>query len=251
MNKKAIFLDIDGTLTYGGPNPPERNVSAIRAARAAGHKVFINTGRAFGFIPREVFDAIEFDGVVCGGGAYVKVGDKLLCAFRMKPDTLRDICRCILKEPVPCIFEGESETFYIEEEKWDDSWRLIEQPDDFDTKYSGMAVTKLTVFAEMSDELRKIVGKDMTIIDFPTYSEAIIKGCSKATGIRTVLDEIGISAEDCIAMGDSANDVAMLKFAGTSVAMGNAPDEVKALCDYVSCHASEGGVGEAIEKLVL
>ena len=62
---------------------------------------------------------------------------------------------------------------------------------------------------------------------------------------------VGVPIEHCIAMGDSANDIDMLKVAGISVAMGDAIDEVKKICTYVSCDCKDGGVGQAIEKFLL
>lgn len=60
----ALFIDIDGTLTGDSHIIPRRNIDAINAVRAMGHKVFINTGRSRGNIPPEVLGQVEFDGVL-------------------------------------------------------------------------------------------------------------------------------------------------------------------------------------------
>ena len=54
-----------------------------------------------------------------------------------------------------------------------------------------------------------------------------------------------------IAMGDSKNDIDMMKFAGISIAMGNSPDRIKELCDDVTAPALEAGVAVALEKYVI
>ena len=74
MNRKLIFLDIDGTLTSPGCNvPPDSALEAVHAARAAGHKVFLCTGRNPDML-RPVL-SYGFDGAVATGGGYVFCGD--------------------------------------------------------------------------------------------------------------------------------------------------------------------------------
>lgn len=69
--------------------------------------------------------------------------------------------------------------------------------------------------------------------------------------MKVMLKRLSLKIENSIAMGDSKNDMDMLKHAGISVAMENSPDEVKKLCDYVSDTAANAGVAAALEALVL
>jgi len=74
-SRRIAFLDVDGTiLDHRGTVAPS-TVDAIRSARAAGHLVFLSTGRSAGDVPPAV-RMIGFDGVVSNGGAYATVGDK-------------------------------------------------------------------------------------------------------------------------------------------------------------------------------
>lgn len=59
-----------------------------------------------------------------------------------------------------------------------------------------------------------------------------------------------MSVEATIAIGDSENDLEVLKAAGTGVAMANAPDEVKAHADYVTASNDDDGVARVLERLV-
>ena len=74
---------------------------------------------------------------------------------------------------------------------------------------------------------------------------------SKAQALRQMGSLLGISRDEMMAVGDSPNDMAMLREAGTAVAVGNAKDEVKAIADYIAPSNHEDGVADAIEKLVL
>ncbi|MGI6270037.1 MAG: HAD family hydrolase [Candidatus Howiella sp.] len=251
MQRKAIFLDIDGTYTSGSPVPPARNVRAVEAAQAAGHLVFLNTGRSCAFIPEEVLDSVPFDGIVAGNGSFVKLGEDILFRRRVPTETLVEVADVLLRDGVPCMFEGEAENLYLNDQNPQNGWLPVERGEDFLTRYKGIAVTKLTVFGPVSAALKKALTRDMRLITFPRYSETVLKGCSKATGMRVVLKAVGIPPEDSVAMGDSLNDLEMIKEAGFGVAMGGAVEEIKRLADAVVCPAADGGVGEAIERYIL
>lgn len=74
--KKLLFLDVDGTLVdYRNQLPPSA-AAAVRAARLAGNRVYLCTGR----LPAEITDeirAVGFDGLIGGNGTYVSDGDEV------------------------------------------------------------------------------------------------------------------------------------------------------------------------------
>jgi len=67
------------------------------------------------------------------------------------------------------------------------------------------------------------------------------EGVNKATALAEVAEGLGISAADVLAFGDGRNDIEMLRWAGRGVAIGDAPDEVKAVADDVTARFSDGG----------
>lgn len=75
--------------------------------------------------------------------------------------------------------------------------------------------------------------------------------CSKATGIQFLLEHLGLSREDSFAFGDSVNDLPMLKYAGTSVAMGNSMDEILPFCHYQTTHIDDNGIYNALKHFRL
>jgi hydroxymethylpyrimidine pyrophosphatase-like HAD family hydrolase len=66
-------------------------------------------------------------------------------------------------------------------------------------------------------------------------------GVSKASGLSEVCRRLGVDASDVLAIGDGRNDVEMLQWAGRGVAMGQAPDEVKAIADAVTSTVEDDG----------
>ncbi len=76
-------------------------------------------------------------------------------------------------------------------------------------------------------------------------------GIDKASAVRRVADALGTDARRTIAIGDSYNDVSMLRNCGLSIAMGGSPDEVRAAADHVVPPVDDDGLAVAIEKLIL
>lgn len=247
MDKYAFFLDIDGTLTSGGFVCDE-NKEAIRKARALGHKIFINSGRSMGYVPDCVRE-IELDGYVVGIGCYVTYEDELLLSVAIPPEEVAEMFSKFTSEGKEVVLEGETQSFrnrYNENE----DFILLENGDEYLKKYSHYRITKFFVPFNFSPEEIEELRKRYTAFQHPTYLEYAPKGYSKATGMEMLLQKCNIPRERCVAIGDSANDIDMLRYAGISVAVGNAQDEIKAMCTKITAPAGEGGVGKAICEIL-
>jgi Cof subfamily protein (haloacid dehalogenase superfamily) len=82
------------------------------------------------------------------------------------------------------------------------------------------------------------------------YFEFTAKGIDKAKALDTVLKPIGYTEAEMIAFGDGMNDLSMLKYVGTGVAMGNAVDEVKEHAQYITDSNDEEGIANALYKYI-
>ena len=78
-----------------------------------------------------------------------------------------------------------------------------------------------------------------------------LRGVSKAVGICELVKRLDRDISNTIAFGDGPNDVEMLQFAGTGVAMGNAIPAVKQYADMVTDKIDEDGLYHAFERLHL
>ena len=76
-------------------------------------------------------------------------------------------------------------------------------------------------------------------------------GVDKGKGLLKLCEYLGLSPEKTIAVGDADNDVAILKTAGLSVAMGNALPQIRELSDVSVADCNHDGCAEAIEKYLL
>ena len=80
--------------------------------------------------------------------------------------------------------------------------------------------------------------------------EVLKKGVNKAYGLEKLAKELNIQPSEIAAIGDAANDIEMLKYAGLAIAMGNASEEVKAISDIVTDTNENNGVIKAIDQII-
>ena len=87
---KILFIDVDGTLVDYENHLPESAVRAIRAARAAGHRVYICTGRSKAEVYPPLWE-IGLDGMIGGNGSYVEDHGKVVMHQLITPEQARRI----------------------------------------------------------------------------------------------------------------------------------------------------------------
>ena len=95
----------------------------------------------------------------------------------------------------------------------------------------------------------RLQGKINVFRSEPYFLELVPQGIDKALSLSVLLENIGMTREEVIAIGDGYNDLSMIKFAGMGVAMGNAQEPVKKAADYITLTNDEDGVAEAIERI--
>jgi cof-like hydrolase len=76
-------------------------------------------------------------------------------------------------------------------------------------------------------------------------------GTNKAAALKELAEKLGIEREEIMTIGDGNNDVEMLEFAGTGIAMGNGTESAKKAANYVTDTNENHGVAKAIEKYIL
>ena len=248
--KYLIFLDIDGTVLSDGKIHP-RTVNGIREAQKRGHLVFINTGRSMNIIPKIVLDEVRPDGIVGGLGAYIRLGDEVFLSESVPKELIKLSMDVAEKFGNTVILEGENASVSFLEETYLGKENEIKSVDDLYLRFPNINVSKMTYVRPLTEEGTKMLEPYFAVFNHPTYSEIGLKGYSKATGMEFLRERFGIDKDHVIAMGDSDNDTLMLEAAGIAVVMGNGHPDVKKIADFISIDCADGGVGYAIEKLIL
>ncbi len=250
----AVFLDIDGTLISDSFKIPERNKKAIAAAREKGHMVFINTGRSWGNIPPDFLNQIELDGVIAGSGAMIHISGKTHFKRSMNCDLIKRIMEYAFNHrEYSMIFEGEKNVYILPNEirQRRGYQKEIKCFEDYLKICSEDEIQVIAMGQTVPDDFKELFKDELTVFQFETYADLVVKGLNKAVGIQKVLELTGIRKENTVAIGDSNNDYDMIKFAGIGVAMANSQQRILDIADMVTDSAENCGVAKAIERILL
>ena len=87
-----------------------------------------------------------------------------------------------------------------------------------------------------------------TFVGWTAWLDIAPEGVDKSTGLKVALAQYDLQAQDLLAMGDGRNDIEMLTYAGLGIAMGTAPDEVKAAADEVTKSVQDDGVAAVLAR---
>ncbi|MFD0898170.1 sugar-phosphatase [Loigolactobacillus binensis] len=85
----------------------------------------------------------------------------------------------------------------------------------------------------------------------PFFLEVTRKNVNKGHAVAKLAEQLGLTAANVMAIGDQGNDLSMIEYAVTGVAMGNAIASVKAAAQQVTSDNDHDGVAQAIEKWAL
>ena len=258
--RKAIFLDIDGTLITRDSGPFKEDKEAMEEAAGKGHFLFLSTGRSFANIPLSLLEFSFFKGIAAGAGAHVLLNEGLHPRYQtiyhqwVTAEMLAKIFEWYGKNSCYCCLEGERDSYIINHSSLIDTAKTaisVNSLEDFKRKSNGDLITKLTLDRYASEEEFLILEPFFKLNCFADYSEGIISGENKGKAMALILNTLGIEREDSIAIGDSTNDLDMIRFAGVGIAVGNASDELKAAAGAITTDCGKGGVAEALGKFVL
>lgn len=265
--RKLVFLDIDGTLIPKSQRMSEKTIQALRQANDNGHILCICTGRTYCEMP----DAMKkFDGIISAAGACVMWKNEILLAEYLSDREKRQVMDLLEEADAVYTMEG-FDDLYMKRENYEKLLGNLEGGDEeqrgilkmfertcFCTGVEQMErVHKCSYFYARNDdkwfkESLKKWGMSQAVFsqgDARGNSGEITKTAfTKGSAVRYLSGYLGISIEDTIAVGDSENDLAMLRAAGTGIAMGNASDYVKKAADDVTGSVEEDGVYHAFRK---
>ncbi|MBK8462236.1 MAG: HAD family phosphatase [Nigerium sp.] len=261
---KAAFLDYDGTFAAPSGVPPE-HVEAVHAAQSAGHRVFLCTGR-----PRPLItDALVslFDGVIGLAGGYIELDGRVLTDTVFSPELAATTVSVLDEHGVHYTLEA-SDGLYASAPGLD-ALRAIgglvgPTFSDFPIILRTLRVSDMTPpppFGKVvcwqapmaTRDLAGRIGPDVTGLpsSLPWHDghagEIFLAAVTKAVGMRTVTERLGLTLADAVAVGDGHNDIEMLQEAGTAVAIAGAPAALLAHADHVVPGPERAGIVAAFE----
>ncbi|KAJ4957639.1 hypothetical protein NE237_024750 [Protea cynaroides] len=268
----CIFCDMDGTLLNSRSQVSQATAKALKEAVSRGVKVVIASEktRAGVIHALKMVDLAGKDGVVSeflpgvflqGSVVYGRQGREI---FRrnLDPNLCREAFLYSWEQKVPLIAFSQ-----------DRCLTLFDHPlvDCCHTVYHEPKAEVIPSCEHLltTAEIQKLIfldtaeGVDMTLRPYwseatkgcahvvqsiPDMLEIVPPGTSKGSGVRILLDHLGLTTKEVMAIGDGDNDVEMLELAYLGVALSNGSEKTKSVANVVGCSNDEDGVADAIYR---
>jgi hydroxymethylpyrimidine pyrophosphatase-like HAD family hydrolase len=270
---RLIAVDLDGTLLDWRGVPHEQDVRALRAAMAEGIRVSIITGRLYSGT-RPSAEVVGIVGPVgCADGSHlVNAADHLTLLHHGIHGHLAISLRDALARHGPATFLF-AEDMIVHDRLGEDflgyvrTWsnqvertRRIHEHALWEAKNGLTAVVAVGTenqIANSHDEIRGSLAGAAQVAIFPVRRlpgiwglVARAAGGTKGSALRWIAEHHGLDIEETVCVGDWMNDVPMMMVAGRAFAMGQAPEDVKAVATDVLEETSEhgGGVASAVSR---
>ncbi len=257
---KLISLDLDGTLLTPQGTITAASKAAIARAREAGIRVVVNTGRdvheAVWFAQEAGCDTLN----ASAGGALVSDGKRTIRRWEVPEPSARRALELVLGwEGVGLlIFTGEQSLIrsfdktYMDENypfpAFHENAVVTDDPIAYMEEHR-LPLCKIHGELDSSrypmDELRAIDGVFITTSSTHDF-ELVPAGADKSRALAVIAELYGVPLEECAAVGDSANDLEVLRAVGTPIVMGNAPQNVKAAAARIAPSNTEEGAAWAV-----
>lgn len=247
---KLVALDVDGTIVNGDNELSDAVREAVVAIRDAGIETVISTGRAISGVMDTAGKLGFTEGIaVASNGAVVFTYDPVDVIHSVTFDASAAVRRVLEQVPDAIVAVEQvgtgfrvnrpfPETEFAGQFVIDDVERLIADP-----------VTRVVIRSteHTPAEFTAIVhdlGLEGTnyFIGYSAWLDLAPEGVSKASGLDVVCERLGIEPADVLAVGDGNNDLEMLQWAGRGVAMGQSPDALKDVADFVTGTVEDDGL---------
>ena len=266
---ELVAIDMDGTLLDPAHKLTPRVKQAIAEARALGVHIVLTSGRPVpGLAPFLQELGIEGDDdycIACNGGLVQRIGPReTVVEYPLSFDDFV-YCEQIARE-IGVHFQAlDAQRMYTPNQdisiytvadshlsRMPLSYRRVADMD------PGMSFIKLMMIDEPEVLDAAIVRLPTALTErfavlksAPFFLEVFDRRAGKGPSLQKLAEHLGIDRANVMAIGDQENDLTMLQYAGTSVAMGNAIDAVKATARFETATNADEGVAKAIERFVL
>ncbi len=271
MHYSLLAADMDGTLLNSRKEIAPGDADALNRALDAGKTVIFCTGRCiaeleqfFGRFPRMRYMLGESGALV-----YDLQQRRALLRQSLEPETVQAIMdNVVTRDIMPQVLMQDAAVMNLRDianlahfrmahyqHHFDTTGRLVEEV--YDECAKAHWVSDKICLYHTSPEEREVSRSlfqslPVTLADAEETSlEISPRGVDKGKGLRFLCGCLGIPVEETIAVGDSYNDLSVLNTAGLAVAVGNAVEDVKAVCGAVVADHDHCGVAEAVDRFLL
>ncbi|MGC3994831.1 MAG: Cof-type HAD-IIB family hydrolase [Propionicimonas sp.] len=272
VHPRVVLLDIDGTLLNYRAELPASAAAAVCGARANGHKVYLCTGRSRAEVYPELWD-LGVDGLIGGNGSYVEDAGRVVFHQAMDADVVARAIAWLDERALGYYLECNAGLFASANLPEAAAVAIGRPGADGEAfvrgVFAGMHYGTVTARADVNKiSFALVPGLDLdglarefagrARIDTwsatgtgPEFGEFGQFGIHKGAAVERLAAHLGVPLSDLIGVGDARSDLELLTTCGTGVAMGNAPEELKAVADLVTDHVDDDGLAHAFAALGL
>ncbi|XP_062018796.1 endoribonuclease YBEY, chloroplastic-like isoform X1 [Rosa rugosa] len=272
---KYVFCDMDGTLLNSKSQLSSTTARALKEASSRGVKIVIATGKARPAVMR-VFKMVDLagkDGIVSefSPGVYLQgllvygIQGQEICKRNLDPNVCREACLYSLENKVPLIAFSKDRCSSLFDHPYVDAMHTVYHEPKAEImpsveQFLAAADIQKLVFMDtaegVSTALRpywsEATGDRATVVQtVPDMLELVPPGTSKGIGVKMLLDHLGITAKEIMAIGDGENDVEMLELAGLGICLSNGSEKTKAVANVIGASNDEDGAADAIYRYAL
>lgn len=249
-----LFFDFDGTVATKG-RIPEKNCRVLLRMKELGHCLILCTGRSWGYLQTAPeYQKIPWDGFLLGGSDLVWQGECFRRRFIRKKSVLR-LANFALRTRATITFEGVQgyyEISFVGHEQPYTREELRDYREQFRAIVEKDRITKMSI----SPCLLPIPKVDVEfLLHGESFGEFGCKGCTKGDAILRFCRRLNIPLSQCMAFGDSLNDLSMFEVARTSVCMAHSPEALLRKASYIArsrrCGVAEGLLHYFGEEMLL
>lgn len=271
MDYQLIALDMDGTLLNHELKIPEACLEAMQKAQETGKHVVISTGRSLSEMKHYLDDLTMVRYMILESGAcvYDLYKHEMIYQKAFGKDEVLKIYDALLKQDIMLhIFtDGYSYSPDSQRHKMNEYQmgryqnmflECVDPIDNVELFFQEHIehIEKVNLYHRSVEERENSLQslKDLDVVKAcveVSSLELTPFGVNKGLGIKHLCDYLNISVDQCIAVGDSNNDLEMLEVVGLAVAMGNANEDVKRIADVVVSDCEHDGVADAINEYLL
>lgn len=251
---KAAFFDIDGTLlSFSTHRVSPGTIRAFNKLHQAGVRTFLSTGRPDVLIPEM---PVAFEAKITMNGGLVFTPEKVLLSNPIRDKELQAWLNLARDKHFCTMIFTKDNMFLAQPNEIGLKLRNqleFEMPPVVDID-EMRGHTAYQIIAIMPGEMDSTVGELLPHCRLPRwhpyFTDIVSFDNSKARGMEAICHHYGIRQEETIAFGDGANDIEMLEWANTGIAMGNADEKVKKHADLITTDVDNEGIENAVNKLL-
>jgi hypothetical protein len=262
---RLVALDLDGTLLEKGNTVSDGNAGAVREAVAAGVHVVFATSRWY-LLAKRTADALGVRSpIICHNGAMIRnpADGSTLLQLDVPAEPAREIGALADQHHYESMATVADVTYLLTKMPNIDPKRLppvMQTTQRLSDHVQGGAEGFLFFGDDAVHGIPAALGNKYDGVlnlaagyseTFPAYLNIVHAAADKGRALQIVCEHLDVALEETMAIGDAAPDLDMMRPAGLSVAMGNAPDDVKAQVDVVGPGNREDGVAWAIREFAL